>query len=79
MWQWTTDLPGPYSGQVILRGGSWMTQANTVRVSNRARDTPEGERRFTSFRCVSGSFKDTKYSSDEVIKRDANGGIVGVK
>jgi hypothetical protein len=56
-----------------------MARANTVRVSNRARDTPEGERRFTSFRCVSGGFKDTKYSSDERIQRDANGKMVGVK
>ena len=68
MWQWTTDIPGPYSGQVILHGGSWMAKASTVRVSNRGRDTPEGERRFTSFRCVSGSYTDTKYSSDEVIR-----------
>ncbi len=79
MWQWTTDLPGPYSGQVILRGGSWMARATTVRVSNRGRDTPEGARRFTSFRCVSGSLTDTKYASDEVIRRDANGKMVGIK
>ncbi len=79
MWQWTTDLPGPYSGQVILHGGSWMTKASTVRVSNRGRDTPEGARRFTSFRCVSGSFKDTKYSADEVIQHDAKGNMVGIK
>ena len=79
MWQWTTDIPGPYSGQVILHGGSWMNKASTVRVSNRGRDTPEGERRFTSFRCVSGSYTDTKYSSDEVIKRDANGKMIGIR
>jgi len=79
MWQWTTDLPGPYSGQVLLRGGSWMVKANTVRVSNRARDTPEGARKFTSFRCVSGSYTDTKYASDERIQRDANGNMVGIK
>ncbi len=79
MWQWTTDLPGPYSGQVILRGGSWMARASTVRVSVRGRDTPEGARRFTSFRCVSGSYADTKYPSDEVIKRDAKGRMVGIK
>jgi formylglycine-generating enzyme required for sulfatase activity len=79
MWQWTTAISGPYSGQVILHGGSWMTKASTVRVSNRGRDTPEGERRFTSFRCVSGSYTDTKYSSDEVIKRDANGKMIGIK
>jgi formylglycine-generating enzyme required for sulfatase activity len=79
MWQWTTEIPGPYSGQVILHGGSWMAKASTVRVSNRGRDTPEGERRFTSFRCVSGSFKDTKYASDEVIQRDENGKMIGVK
>lgn len=79
MWQWTTDLPGPYSGQVILRGGSWMTRASTLRVSVRGRDTPEGARRFTSFRCVSGSYADTKYPSDEVIRRDANGKMVGIK
>jgi hypothetical protein len=56
-----------------------MTKASTVRVSNRGRDTPEGARRFTSFRCVSGSYTDTKYSSDEVIERDKNGKMVGIK
>jgi formylglycine-generating enzyme required for sulfatase activity len=68
MWQWTTDRSGRDAGGVFLRGGSWMARANTVRVSNRGFDTPEGERRFTSFRCVSGSYTDTEYSSDEVTK-----------
>jgi formylglycine-generating enzyme required for sulfatase activity len=69
MWQWTTDLPNRYSGAVYLRGGSWMARASTLRVSNHARDTPEGERKFTSFRCVSGSLSDTKYMSEDPIPR----------
>ena len=71
MWQWTTDRSGRDAGGVFLRGGSWMVRANTIRVSNRGFDTAEGERRFTSFRCVSGSYTDTKYSSDEVPKNPA--------
>ena len=67
MWQWTTNLTGRDTGGVFLRGGSWMARASTIRVSNRGFDTAEGKRRFTSFRCVSGSYTDTKYSSDEAM------------
>jgi len=66
MWQWTTKLTGRGNGGVILRGGSWMARASTIRVSIRGMDSAEGARRFTSFRCVSGSYKDTNY--DDVVK-----------
>ncbi|MGC2210277.1 MAG: formylglycine-generating enzyme family protein [Candidatus Korobacteraceae bacterium] len=73
MWEWTTDRSGTDAGGVFLRGGSWMVRANTLRVSNRGFDTPEGVRRFTSFRCVSGSYKDTENSSDETTKSTLEG------
>ncbi len=66
MWQWTTKLTGRGAGGVILRGGSWMTRASTIRVSIRGLDNAEGARRFSSFRCVSGSYSDT--NSDDVTK-----------
>jgi formylglycine-generating enzyme required for sulfatase activity len=68
MWQWTTDLTGRDAGGVILRGGSWMARANTVRVSTRGFDTSEGERRFTSFRCVSGSYEEQSKNSSPKAK-----------
>jgi formylglycine-generating enzyme required for sulfatase activity len=64
MWQWTADLTGRGNGGVFLRGGSWMARASTIRVSTRGRDTAEGARRFTSFRCVSGSYTDTQPEDD---------------
>jgi formylglycine-generating enzyme len=67
MWQWTTKLTGRGNGGVILRGGSWATRPEFIRVSIRGRDTAEGARRFSSFRCVSGSYKDTQ---DDVIEYD---------
>ncbi len=73
MWEWTTSRSGVDAGGVFLRGGSWMVRANTLRVSNRGFDTPEGVRRFTSFRCVSGSYKDTENSSDEATKSTLEG------
>ena len=66
MWQWTASLTGRGAGGVFLRGGSWMTRASSIRVSIRGRDTAEGERRFSSFRCVSGSYTDT--NTHDVIK-----------
>ena len=65
MWQWTTKLTGRGNGGVILRGGSWATRPKYVRVSVRGRDVAEGDRRFSSFRCVSGSYTDIK--SDDVV------------
>jgi formylglycine-generating enzyme required for sulfatase activity len=59
MWEWTSTLTGRDAGGAILRGGSWMTRASAIRVSIRGLDTTEGERRFSSFRCVSGSYTDT--------------------
>lgn len=67
MWQWTTRLTGRGNGGVILRGGSWMARASSIRVSIRGLDTAEGARRFSSFRCVSGNYKDTQ---DDVIEYD---------
>jgi len=64
MWQWTTKLTGRGNGGAFLRGGSWMARASTIRVSIRGRDTAEGARRFSSFRCVSGSYKDTQHHDD---------------
>jgi formylglycine-generating enzyme required for sulfatase activity len=63
MWQWTTGLTGRDAGGVILRGGSWMARADTIRVSNRGFDTAEGERKFTGFRCVSGSDEEESKNS----------------
>jgi formylglycine-generating enzyme required for sulfatase activity len=71
MWQWTTKLTGRGRGGVILRGGSWMARASAIRVSIRGYDTSEGERRFTSFRCVSGNYMDT--ASDAVMKPTLEG------
>ena len=66
MWQWTATLTGRSVGGAILRGGSWMARASAIRVSIRGRDTTEGERRFTSFRCVSGNYTDTQ--QNETVK-----------
>ena len=71
MWQWTASLTGSSAGGVILRGGSWMARASAIRVSIRGYDTSEGERRFTSFRCVSGNYMDT--ASDDVMKPTLEG------
>ena len=60
MWQWTTKLTGRGNGGVILRGGSWATRPKYVRASVRGLDVAEGDRRFSSFRCVSGSYTDTQ-------------------
>jgi formylglycine-generating enzyme required for sulfatase activity len=72
MWQWTATRTGRGAGGLILRGGSWMARASTIRVSIRGRDHAEGARRFTSFRCVSGSYKDT---ADDVVSLPSREGI----
>ena len=73
MWEWTTSFSGRDAGGAFLRGGSWMVRASTLRVSNRGFDTPEGERKFTSFRCVSGSYTDAGNSPDGGTKATLEG------
>lgn len=67
VWEWVADgyVPDAYSelpvdnpigvlnsAERVLRGGSWMSDAWSVRSANRSRYTPETTRPFIGFRCA---------------------------
>jgi formylglycine-generating enzyme required for sulfatase activity len=53
LWEWTSDPYKPDDPMsVVQRGGSWMSQASSVRVSNRGFDTGDSEHNTSGFRCV---------------------------
>jgi formylglycine-generating enzyme required for sulfatase activity len=66
VWQWTsdwyadgysgsvaTDPRGPASGRNrVLRGGSWQTPENFIRVSTRGGEPPSEPTNFSGFRCA---------------------------
>ena len=52
----TKNPPGPGTGSYrVLRGGSWLSPTDYLRVADRLYDSPNGRLNYRGFRCVSGS------------------------
>ena len=67
VWEWVSDWydagyyatspkqdpKGPPSGKAkSLRGGSWASIPNTLRITNRFRSYPDNKRNYRGFRCA---------------------------